>query len=33
MESIRYIGCNGEIGDVDGLMAVLDGNDVIEEED
>jgi len=33
MESIRYIGCNGEIGDVDGLMGVLDANDVIEEED
>jgi len=33
MESIRYIGCNGEIGDVDGLVNVLDGDDDIEEED
>lgn len=35
MESILYIGCNGEIGDFDDFMMVLDddGDDMEENED
>jgi len=33
MESIRYKGSNGEIGDVDCFMIVLDVDGNIEEED
>jgi hypothetical protein len=33
VESIGYIGCNGDIGDVDGLMTVFDEDNDTEEED